>query len=115
MEIVYNGPHLGFGWTNPFALNFDHVNFDHVSNKLINCSTKMLKTASTTEHVADKLAAITTAAEALFKHTTKAISLRDKVNRTTWRMGSCVCLEGPPLTISTLQPQALQLYFNFMI
>ena len=32
-----------------------------------------------------------------------------------WRMCSCVCLEGPPLTISTLQPQALQLYFNFMI
>ena len=43
----------------------------------------MPKTASTTERVAGKLTAITTAAEALFKHTTKAISLRDKANRTT--------------------------------
>ena len=31
-----------------------------------------------------------------------------------WGMCSCACLEGPPLTISKLQPQALQLHFNFM-
>ena len=43
----------------------------------------MRKSTSPTERVADKLTAITTAVEALFKHTNKAISLRDKVNRTT--------------------------------
>ena len=25
MEAIHDGPHLGFGWPNPFALNFDHV------------------------------------------------------------------------------------------
>ena len=43
----------------------------------------MPKASSISERVADKLIAINTAAEALFKHTNKAISLRDKVNRTT--------------------------------
>ena len=43
----------------------------------------MHKSLSPVERVADKLTAITTAVEALFKHTNKAISLRDKVNRTT--------------------------------
>jgi hypothetical protein len=43
----------------------------------------MHKTMSPAERVADKLAAISTAAEALFKHTNKAITLRDKANRTT--------------------------------
>jgi hypothetical protein len=43
----------------------------------------MPKASSTAERVADKLTAITTAAEALSKHTSKAISLRDKVNRRT--------------------------------
>ena len=40
----------------------------------------MPKASSIAERVADKLTAINTAAEALFKHTNKAISLRDKVN-----------------------------------
>ena len=43
----------------------------------------MHKSTSPVERVADKLTAITTAVEALFKQTNKAISLRDKVNRTT--------------------------------
>ena len=43
----------------------------------------MPKASSTAERVADKITAITTAAEALFKHTNKAISIRNKVDRTT--------------------------------
>jgi hypothetical protein len=43
----------------------------------------MPKASSIAERVADKLTAITTAAEALFKHTNKAISIRNKVDRTT--------------------------------
>ena len=45
----------------------------------------MLKSTSPTERAADLLAAISTAAEALFKHTNKAISLCDKANRATAR------------------------------
>ena len=43
----------------------------------------MLKTTSPTGHVPDMLAAISTAYEALFKHTTNAITVREKANRTT--------------------------------
>ena len=46
-------------------------------------STIMAKSLSPVERVADKLTAITTAVEALFKHTNKAISLRNKASRTT--------------------------------
>ena len=52
----------------------------------------MRMASSITERVADKLTAINIAAEALFKHTNKAISLRDKVTRTTlgcaWKSGN---------------------------
>ena len=43
----------------------------------------MHKSLSPVERVVDKLTTITTAVEALFKHTNKAISPRDKVKRTT--------------------------------
>ena len=43
----------------------------------------MLKSTALAGRVADMLAAISTAAEALFKHTTKAISVREKANRIT--------------------------------
>ena len=43
----------------------------------------MLKSTPPAERVAAMLAAISTAAGALFKHTNKAITLRDKANRTT--------------------------------
>ena len=42
----------------------------------------MLKSTSPTDRVAEMLAAISTAAEALFKHTNKAITLHDNANRT---------------------------------
>ena len=42
----------------------------------------MLKTTPPTDRVADMLAAIPTVAETLFRHTTKAISVREKANRT---------------------------------
>ena len=43
----------------------------------------MLKPTDLADRVADTLAAISTAAEALFKHTTKVISVREKANHTT--------------------------------
>ena len=43
----------------------------------------MPKSTALADRVVDMLAAISTAAEALFKHTTKAISVRGKANRTT--------------------------------
>ena len=49
----------------------------------------MLKSTSPAERDADVLAAISTAAEALFKHTNKAITLRDKTNRTIARVSKC--------------------------
>ena len=41
----------------------------------------MPKSRSPADRVSDMLAAISTAADALFKHTTKAISVREKANR----------------------------------
>ena len=43
----------------------------------------MAKSLSPAECVPDQLIAINTAVEALFKHTTKAISIRNKFTRTT--------------------------------
>ena len=43
----------------------------------------MLKSTALDDRVADMLAAISTAAKALFKHTTKAISVRGNANRIT--------------------------------
>ena len=42
----------------------------------------MLKTMSPAQRVAGMLADISTAVEALFKHTNKVVTLRDKANRT---------------------------------
>ena len=52
-------------------------------NKLIYPSNLMPKTTSPADRVSDMLAAISTAADALFKHTTKAISVQEKANRAT--------------------------------
>ena len=49
----------------------------------------MAKSLSRAERVADWLTAINTAVEALFKHTTKAISIRDKATRTTPALLTC--------------------------
>ena len=43
----------------------------------------MPKTTSLADRVSDMLAAISTGADALFKHTTKAISVREEANRAT--------------------------------
>ena len=43
----------------------------------------MFKSTALADRVADMLAAIYTAAKALFRHTSKAISVREKANRTT--------------------------------
>jgi hypothetical protein len=43
----------------------------------------MAKSLSPLERVADKLTTIHTAMEALFKHTTKAVDIRTKADRTT--------------------------------
>jgi hypothetical protein len=51
-------------------------------NKIIYPSNTMLKSTALADRVADMLAAISTAAEALFKHTNKATTLRDKANLT---------------------------------
>ena len=55
----------------------------------------MLKSTALADRVADMLAAISTAAEALFKHIPKAISVREKANRTTV-MGSGIGPDALP-------------------
>ena len=49
-------------------------------SQIIYPSNTMLKSTALANRVADMLAAISTAAEVLFKHTAKAISVREKAN-----------------------------------
>ena len=54
----------------------------------------MPKSTALADRVVDMLAAISTAAEALFKHTTKAVSVREKANSTTIPAAAKVHEEG---------------------
>ena len=55
----------------------------------------MPKSTSSTDRVSESLAAITRAAEALFRHTTKAVSIRESTTRATV-MGSGIGSDALP-------------------
>ena len=74
---------------NGFWSSFTRLNFTYSSNQ-------MAKSLSRAECVADRLTAINTAVEARFRHTTKAISIRDKATRTTPALLTCLQHQSVP-------------------